>query len=107
MAGGAAPRHRALAWLNPLHRVGGGTRNNALRPFNAAPAWGSSQVRGELTAIRRARWEPPIFGYPLPNGALPRPSFAYGEKLLTLGNRTRWHTRGYQMFTFRSPSGYP
>ena len=27
-----------------LKRAGGGTRNNALRPFEASPAWGSPQL---------------------------------------------------------------
>ena len=29
-------------------RVGGGTRNKALRPFDASPAWGSPQVRERI-----------------------------------------------------------
>jgi hypothetical protein len=32
-----------------LDRVGGGTRNNALRPFDAPPAWGSPQVRAGIS----------------------------------------------------------
>jgi hypothetical protein len=40
-------RHRLLGW-NPLNGVGGGTRNNALRPFDASPEWGPPHVRGRI-----------------------------------------------------------
>jgi hypothetical protein len=34
--------------------VGGGTGNNALRPFDASPGWASSQVREKIggTSVR-------------------------------------------------------
>jgi len=31
-----------------LERVGGGTGNNAFRPFDASPAWGSPHVKARI-----------------------------------------------------------